>query len=363
MKRTLFSLYGGVYPHAVGGMEVFNYYLVRELAMKGGDVCYSSHFKYDHGCGRHFKTRNLRPQKLFWPLQDFFILLFHPSIKNLLLSFSQAHWIIWFFFALISKVLRRNLIVVIHHGKSVPQDHHKAYSYFFRTAASVVAVSDDIKKNYDSTFGIDCKVIYPLVPFEITERPKQECRDAYGIARDALVVSMVGTVKDMKNPDTLVRAIAAMPEDFRTENNVCAVFAGGGPMIQFLKELAAELGISDRVVFLGQVPKDKVNEVMKLSDIYLIASDYEGTSVSLLEAMFNQKSIIISRAPGLVDMVKEGVDALAFETRNHLQLCQCIKDIVENPQKAQERVDSASEVYAAKYDYKSVLNKYMEVLS
>lgn len=362
MKKTLFTIYGGIYPRVTGGMEVFNYYLIRELASKGWPVAYSSYLQYNHGQGMHFRTLKLKPLKLFWPLQDFFILLFNPSIKNLVVSYSEAHWLIWYLFTLITRILHRNLIIVLHHGKSVPADHFSVYQNFFQTAKTVVAVSHDIKRNYDNTYKINCEVIYPLVPFNKSELTKEDCRKKYGIPTDAIVISMVGTLKDMKNPDTLIKAIASMSKSYREQKNIIAVFAGNGSMTESLKQMTETFGVADRTIFLGQVPKESVCEVMRLTDIYLIASDFEGTSVSLLEAMYNKKSIIVSRAPGLIDMVQEGTDALCFKTRNAEELKECICKFIENPKLAITMSDSAYHNFQDKYCYNDIIHNYSRIL-
>lgn len=360
--NVLFSIEGGTYPKIVGGMEVFNYYLIRGLSQKSAHIYYTAHSEYNFHLGHHLKTYALRPQKIFWPLQDFIHLLCHPSIKSYVISYSEAHWLIWYLFSVIARILRLDLIIVIHHGKSTPAKNHEVYKKFFNTAKNVIAVSPDIKKNYDAAYGIDCTIIYPIVPFETTPLTKEECRTKYNIPLDATVISMVGTIKRMKNPDILIKALAGMSEEKRYTYNLYAIFAGSGPMVEQLQEMANALGIADRVRFLGLIPKDSINEIMMLTDIYLIASDYEGTSVSLLEAMFNKKNIIISRVPGLIDMVEEGIDALAFETGNQLQLTHCICNIVEYPHSSAQRAESAYRKYLAKYNFEDVLQKYISIL-
>lgn len=361
-NNILFLLNKQVYPYRLGGMEVFNYYLIRALKDRM-DVRDFGCYPLDFQGTKHYQYRGIRPTKYLLPLRLFIHFLLHPKERNILISFSAASPILWYLLALIIKFFGIRSTAVIHYGKAVPKDHTDYYRYFFKVQRNVVAVSDDIKKNYDLAFGTDCQVIYPLVPFVDATMSKDFYRNKYGVPQNAFVISMVGTIKEMKNPDTLIEAIAQMSEEERNRINPYAVFAGKDLMNGKLQRMAEEKGISSRVKFLGSVPKDDVGEIMALTDVYLIASDFEGTSVSLLEAMYNKKKIIISRAPGLVDMIGEGKEGLAFETKNVSALKNCIIDIVSNPLPAEKRAEAAFEKYKEKYDYKKVVDAYEALLS
>lgn len=360
--NVLFLLNDGIYPYKTGGMEVFNYYLIKTLKDRM-DVRDFGRYPLDFQGTKHYKYRGIRPTRYTLPAQLFLHFLLHPNERNILISFSSAHAIFWYLTALVIKFFGIKSTAVIHYGKTVPKDHPDYYRYFFKVQRNVVAVSEDIKKNYDTAFDTDCMVIHPLVPFVDATEGKDFYRRKYGVPQDALVISMVGTVKGMKNPDTLIDAVAEMTEEERTQLKPFAVFAGGGPMIEELKLKAEEKGVGEYVKFLGQVPKENVGEIMSLTDIYLIASDFEGTSVSLLEAMYNRKKIIISRAPGLVDMITEGKEGLAFETRNASALKDCITEIAYNPQQAEAKAEAAFEKYKEKYDYQKVVDTYKKLLS
>lgn len=364
MKKNniLFLLNSGVYPYRTGGMEVFNYYLIKLLKDRM-DVRDFGCYPLDFQGTKHYRYRSIRPSTFILPLQLFLHFLLHPNERNILVSFSSAHAIFWYLTALVIKFFGIKSTTVIHYGKTVPKDHSDYYHYFFRVQRNVVAVSEDIKKNYDAAFGTNCRVIHPLVPFVDATESKEFYRKKYGVPQDTLVISMVGTVKGMKNPDTLIDALAEMTEEERKEIKPFAVFAGRGSMIEEMKQRAEKKGMGEYVKFLGQVPKENVGEIMALTDIYLIASDFEGTSVSLLEAMYNKKKIIISRAPGLVDMISEGKEGLAFETRNASALKECITEIAHNPQQAEVRAEAAFEKYMERYDYQKVVDAYEALLS
>lgn len=91
-------------------------------------------------------------------------------------------------------------------------------------------------------------------------------------------------------------------------------------MYTTLEDYVNRNNLSERVRFLGIIPNDKVCDIFSLTDIYIIASDFEGTSISLLEAMFNAKPIIASNVPGLNDMIFSGENGLLFEHNSCAEL-------------------------------------------
>ncbi|WP_229510482.1 glycosyltransferase family 4 protein [Phocaeicola vulgatus] len=361
MNKLLFVLGDSTYPYRVGGMEIFNHYIIQHLK-KTFKVSYLARHTLPIIGIQKYKCYKLHPTKYLFPLQLFFCLLFHPQIKKVLISYSAAHAVVWRLYTLVCKILKRKYYVVIHYGDLPPESDYKTYSEFFLNASAVVAVSNDIKRNYDKKFGIDCQVIFPLVPFNEATSSKKDLRVEYNIPSNANVVCMVGTLKGMKNPDTIIEALHSFSEEELKQYAPHIVYAGGGPSMESLKTKVAAYGLSDYVTFLGNVPKEKVNQVYKLADIYLIASDFEGTSVSLLEAMFNNMPIIASRVPGIVNTVLEE-ECLMFSVKDAIQLKDCLLKYIQHPELAKNLSSKAFNHYMNEYNYEDVVKAYQSILN
>ena len=201
-----------------------------------------------------------------------------------------------------------------------------------------------------------------MVPFTKSNKSKECLRDEYGIPQDAKVICMVGTIKQMKNPDTVIKAISLMNDSELSTYNPYIVFAGSGPMLESLKQSAQDLGIAQRVKFLGFVPKEAVNEIYELSDIYVICSDFEGTSVSLLEAMFHKIPIIATNVQGINDTVQKDIDCLMFDLNDTKTLKALICTFVSNEHLKSKLTDNAYQHYLKKYNYSNIISYYKNVL-
>lgn len=361
MNKVLFVLGISTYPSITGGMEVFNYYLIKALE-NDLDISYLSTQKMDIEKAKHQKCYSIRPSKYLFPLQLFLHLLFSKRIDKVVFSFSASHAIVWKLYNRICRLLKKKYIVVIHFGDVTPNQNDDIYRRFFNEAETVVAVSDDIKKNYDIKYGLDCKIIYPLVPFRESNVAKEDLRKKYDIPQNANAVCMVGSLKGMKNPNTIIDAIHSFSKEEFDRYNPHVIFAGDGVEMESLKNKVANYNLTKHVTFLGNVPKDTVNEIYKLSDYYLIASDFEGTSVSLLEAMFNKKPIIASRVPGIVNTINEHSECLMFSVKNVKELKDCLLRYFDNPELVQQITKKAGRHFLSTYNYDNVVKAYINIL-
>lgn len=360
MKKILFPIGGGVYPKVVGGMEIFNYYLIKSLS-KDNKVSYMGIERYDYNGPQFIKLLQLKPSKIFYPLQVLINLLIKRKVDTIVYSYSSAHWIIWYLFYKIATSLNIPYIVVIHYGKNPPDENYECYKKFFSKARKVVAVSKDIKINFDNKYGIDSEVIYPLIPFGKSSLSKDSIREKYKIPLQANVVCMVGSIKKMKNPDTILNAISMMSKDEVEILNPYIIYAGKGDMIDELKRKADDCGLKDRICFLGFVPKENVNEVMKMSDIYLIASDFEGTSISLLEAMYNGLPVIASEVAGIKDTIGKE-ECIMYPVRDACKLKEALCRILIDKALRNKLSKSAQQRYITNYSYKNMINQYHNIL-
>lgn len=123
------------------------------------------------------------------------------------------------------------------------------------------------------------KVITILDGVRAPERTRQPgaVRGELGIPADARVVGSVGRLAGQKRFDRLLRALALLPQP------VHCIIAGEGEAMEPIRELAAELGMADRVHLPGF--RRDVGDVLAAFDVFAISSDREGFANAMLEAM------------------------------------------------------------------------------
>lgn len=134
---------------------------------------------------------------------------------------------------------------------------------------------------------------------------RDAARDTLGLPRDAWVVGNVGRLHPDKDQATLIRGFAeALP---RLPAGALLAIMGSGRLEASLVALAAELGVSQQVRFLGQVPQGR--RYFRAFDCFALSSDHEPFGMVLLEAMVAGVPLIASDCGGGREVV-EGIGEL-----------------------------------------------------
>lgn len=121
----------------------------------------------------------------------------------------------------------------------------------------------------------------------------------------------------------LVRALPAIAREVDVE----AVLIGDGPERAALERLVAELGVSDRVVFLGARAHAQMPGLLSSGDLAVIPSLMEATSVAALESMACELPVAASRVGGLPEIVDDEVGVL-FEPGDAGSLARAVVDLL-----------------------------------
>ena len=142
--------------------------------------------------------------------------------------------------------------------------------------------------------GVDTDVFRPRASsFRIEE----------GLAREALLLLYVARFQAFKNHELLLRAFARVKEALP---DAVLVLAGSGPLENRMKALAGELGLGDRVRFLGEVPFGRLPEVYAAADIKVISSDYESFCFAAIEAMASGLPIVTTDCGWVPKLIQYG---------------------------------------------------------
>lgn len=131
--------------------------------------------------------------------------------------------------------------------------------------------------------------------------PDPELRQQLAGDVDRPIVLTVARLDVQKGLDVLLKAAARVPE-------ARFVVAGDGPQRGSLESQADELGLGDRLVFLDQ--RSDIPQLLAASDLFVLPSLYEGTSLAVLEAMAAGKALVSSAIGGTDELVVDGESAL-----------------------------------------------------
>ena len=172
------------------------------------------------------------------------------------------------------------------------------------------------------------------------------------IAHDGAVIITTSRLVHKNAVDDVLRALVLVP-DVRFQ------IAGAGPEETTLKVLARELGVSDRVDWLGHVDHTQLVALLHAADIYVRPSRSEGFGASFPEAMAAEIPVITTQEGGLKDYITPEV-AWPVEKDRPDQIALQIKAILGNPQRTAQVVESARQMVVAKYDWSLIARDMRE---
>jgi len=125
-----------------------------------------------------------------------------------------------------------------------------------------------------------------------------------------------------KGVDGILEALAGLPED------VHLLVAGDGDMLEPWKARAAELGLAERAHFLGNVPYERIPLLIRAAEIFVLNSEYEGLSHTLLEVSALGTPIVATGVCGNPEVVEHGVNGLLVPPRDPAALRAAIGELL-----------------------------------
>ncbi|WP_287809851.1 glycosyltransferase [Pseudomonas sp.] len=213
-------------------------------------------------------------------------------------------------------------VIGVHHAfGDYERRSRKLFAHLFRKRLSLLGVSDavrdDLRRCLPKWPTGRIRTLYnriDVAALQASQWPAEQARQALKLDADAWVVGNVGRLHPDKDQATLLRGFAqALPA---LPANALLAIMGSGRLEQDLKELATELGISERVRFLGQVAEAR--RYFRAFDVFALSSDNEPFGMVLLEAMAAGVPLLATACGGAKEVV-EGVGILfPFGDAEHL---------------------------------------------
>ena len=184
----------------------------------------------------------------------------------------------------------------------------------------IVVISDQQFREIHEIFGVGKKEQFQVIPLGIDIAPfadwkakRQILREQVGAQPDEILVGLVGRLTEVKNHSLFLKVAKLCRENLNSPK-IKFIIVGDGHLREKLEDEAATLGVKGAVVFVGN--RNDADVFYAGLDIVALTSLNEGTPLSLIEAMANEKAVISTSVGGVIDLLgKVKLEKQDFEIR------------------------------------------------
>jgi len=177
-----------------------------------------------------------------------------------------------------------------------------------------------------------------------------------------IVLGMQGRLVSTKDHATLLQALALLKKD-HPELNLKLVIAGEGACKNSLMKQAAELQVSETVLFAGQLDEKSLVDYLQGLDIYIHASFGETMSTAIMQAMACGKTIVASDVPGISNMIKHNENGLLVSPGRPEEMGKALFRLISD-KALQERLGSGALQYAQeRFSNQAMFRKYKTIFT
>lgn len=176
------------------------------------------------------------------------------------------------------------------------------------------------------------ELVKPRRPIRVTPFGVDTTRFSPGAAQIEPGVPTIGVVKFLDpnyGIDTSVRAFRLIRSSFH--GAVRLVIAGAGPYEKRLRLLIEELGLSEDVTLLGQVPHAQIPSLLRSFDVFLNLSKHESFGVAVLEASACGIPVVATNVGGLPEVVVPGETGFLVPTDDPQAAADAVLRIINDP--------------------------------
>ncbi len=168
------------------------------------------------------------------------------------------------------------------------------------------------------------------------------------------IILYVGALTEQKGVEYLLRAFPRVAADFP---EMRLVLIGEGAQRKALEALAGELGIEDRVEWVGAQPQSEVARLMRQARLFVLPSVNEGLGVVVLEALASGLPCVGSRSGGIPDMITGEVGRLV-EPKDSPGLAEAMLQILGSPVTYQQMSACARQRAVQRFEWRSVASEH-----
>jgi N-acetyl-alpha-D-glucosaminyl L-malate synthase BshA len=253
-------------------------------------------------------------------------------------------------------------VVTTLHGTDITlvgshPNYKTAVEFSINNSDVVTTVSESLKKDTLRLFKIrkDIKVIHNFIDFEkYPEIHAEECQRNNIANENERIITHISNLRPVKRAKDVIKIFYKIQQQIPSK----LLLVGEGPDRENIENLAKDLGIYERILFLGN--SNEVNKLLCYSDLFLLPSETESFGLAALEAMAARTPVISTNSGGLPEVNINGVTGFLSNVGDTDDMAKNGIYILENSERLQQFKQDALE-QAKKFSMQNVLPAYKDV--
>jgi len=224
--------------------------------------------------------------------------------------------------------------------------------YIYKKYDKIIAISEGVKESLQKHLKKkqkDIVTIYNGISTKAFAVSKILPRAKLNIPENAKIIIQVSSFTAQKDQDTLLKAIALLPE-------VHLLLVGDGILKEEKQELATALKITNRTHFLGY--RTDIPQLLKAADVSVLSSHYEGFGLAIVEGMASGNPCVASKVSGLSEVISNA--GVLFEPGNHIQLKNILKKLISD-EAYYLKIQKQCIAKAQQYDVSLMIDAYINL--
>lgn len=189
-----------------------------------------------------------------------------------------------------------------------------------------------------------------------TTLSKDEARQLFGLPLGAVVLGCAARLHPLKQLDAAIRVLPDHPA-------WTLALAGQGPDEARLRQLASELGVADRVVFIGEISPDEVASFLATLDVFVFPSVAETFGLAAVEAAHAGVPVVANDLPVLREVLADGTApaALFVDAAEPATLGGAIARVLGDPHLAAQ-LRRSGQALKTRYSVDAMVDAYVDII-
>lgn len=210
------------------------------------------------------------------------------------------------------------------------------------TREIAVAAGMPTERVHSIPWGVDLTTFTP-------DGPRADLT-AFGVPPGSTVIVSMRALEPLYRVEDIVRGFAQLTSELPA---VHLVVGNDGSLRNQLEVLVRSLHLEHRVSFIGSLPEESLPELLRATDAYVTASEVDGSSVTLLQAMACGTAVVASNTPGNSEWITDGATGLLFQVADPTDLAAALGALLTNhlPTTARTLGASARKVVEERADW------------